>query len=134
MLKKLRELGAAPVATCVIVRGELMFMAQKSERKVENLRVVHDFFKEILVYPIDEMAADQYGALKGAALDYFGPKDKTQRRKIDLAKLGFGENDLWIAAIAQRYDLTIVSADRDFLRLQAIAPLIVETWWTPEMD
>ena len=51
-----------------------------------------------------------------------------------MIKLGFSDNDLWIAAIAKRYGLIVVSADHDFQRLKGIAELSVESWWTPECD
>jgi len=42
--------------------------------------------------------------------------------------LGFQENDLWIAAVAKRYGLTLVSADRDFSRLSPLGNIAVENW------
>lgn len=86
------------------------------------------------MYPIDAETADIYGKLKASLLEHFGPKEKALRRKTELAKLGFGENDVWIAAIAKRYGLIVVSADQDFQRLKAVAELTVEIWWTPESD
>ena len=134
IIQKLKELGDAPLATCVILRGELIFMAHKSERNRENLHHVHQFLSDISIYPIDNETADIYGKLKALLLDHFGPKEKALRRKIELSRLGFSDNDLWIAAIAKRYDLIVVSADQDFQRLKDIAELTVETWWTPECD
>lgn len=134
IVKKLQELGSVPIATCVVVRGELIFMAQKSARKTENLHHVHQFLNDILVYPIDEESADIYGKLKSDLLNYFGPKEKAQRRKVQTTKLGFSENDLWIAAIAKRYALTIVSADNDFERMKEVSAISTEQWWTPAFD
>ena len=96
IVSKLQDLGDTPIETCVIVRGELIFMAQKSEQKAENLYQVHQFLSDILVYPIDDETADIYGTLKAAILDRFGPREKTQRRKTEMTKRGFSENDLWI--------------------------------------
>lgn len=134
MIGKLKELGETPIATCVIVRGELIFMAHKSGRKDENLHQVYQFLSDIAIYPIDDETADIYGKLKASILEHFGPKEKVLRRKIELSKLGFGENDLWIAAIAKRYGLTVVSADQDFQRIKEAEELLVEAWWTPECD
>ena len=134
MINKLRQLGDTPLTTCVIVRGELIFMAQKSEQKVQNLHQVHQFLNDILVYPIDDQTANIYGTLKAAILDRFGPREKAKRRKTETTQLGFSENDLWIAAIARRYALTIVSADDDFERIKQVEDISVERWWSPELD
>jgi tRNA(fMet)-specific endonuclease VapC len=116
------------VATSVIVRGELHFMVQKSQRRAENLQAVNAFLQTISLYPINANVSDVYGKLKGNILNQLGPKDKAQRRKTTAQDLGFSDNDLWIAATALYYDLTLVSADRDFQRLQSIQPLVLESW------
>jgi tRNA(fMet)-specific endonuclease VapC len=132
VVQKLEEMGDTLVATCVIVRGELIFMAFRSEQKATNLERLANFFQEIKIYPIDEMAADIYGEIKSAVYDRFGPREKAKRKKTKLETLGFSENDLWIAAVAMRHGLTVVSADSDFQRLQEVAKLSSETWWSPE--
>lgn len=125
---KLLEIGDTPVATCIIVRGELMFMAQHSKRKEENLQRVENFLQHIEVYPLDNQAADIYGQLKATIFTYFGPKEKAKRHKTTIEKLGFTENDLWIAAIAKSRNLILVSTDSDFVRLSQIEPLTLENW------
>lgn len=132
--QKLLDLGDALVATCSIVRGELMFMVYRSDRKIENAHRVHVFLADIEVYPVDEQVADIYGKLKADLVDHFGPRAKTKRRATKIEKLGFSENDLWIAAIAKRYGLTVVSADSDFERIREVDSLAVEKWWSPELD
>lgn len=134
VVKKLQSLGNAQVTTCVIVRGELVFMAAKSERSIDNLQKVEKFLNDIIVYSIDDEVADIYGRLKAAVLDKFGPKEKAKRRKTKTERLGFAENDLWIAAIAKRYGLTVVSADSDFERIRQAESISLEAWWSPELD
>lgn len=132
IIRKLKELGDTPVATCVIVCGELTFMACRSKHKEENLKKTKSFIDNITVYPIDNEVADEYGKIKSAIYQHFGPKEKAKRKKIKLEKLGFSENDLWIAAIAKRFSLTIVSADSDFQRLQEVFDIRSETWLMPD--
>ncbi|MGD2092284.1 MAG: PIN domain-containing protein [Candidatus Aminicenantes bacterium] len=45
--------------------------------------------------------------------------------------MGFSENDLWIAAIAKRNDLIIVSADNDFKRMKEALDILIVSWYNP---
>ena len=128
IIDKLSSLDDAPVMTCTIVRGELMFMAHKSERKDENLRKIEGFLRDIEILPVDEKAADFYGKMKAAIIDHYGPKERKERRKATIDKFGFSENDLWIAAVAISKDLTVVSGDSDFCRLNVVEKIRVESW------
>lgn len=123
--------GETSMATCVIVRGELMDMAHRSERVISNLTKIRAFLRDINVYLIDEQTADIYGELKAALFARFGPKEKRKRRRFTLSQLGVSDNDLWIAAVALRPDLILVSADTDFDRLQQICTLKIENWLAP---
>ena len=122
------DLGDAPAATCVIVEGELVFMAHKSDHPSANAQRVSQFLRGIEVLPLDRDTADRYGELKAAVLERFGPREKARRKRTRLAELGFQENDLWIAAVAQRHGLTLVSADSDFARLSRLSDIAVENW------
>lgn len=121
------EVGEADVATCVIVQAELLYMAYKSEQKNRNLRQVKLFLQDINIYFIDEETANIYAQFKAEILEYFGPKEKSKRRKTQIENLGIGENDLWIASIALQNELHIVSSDRDFQRMQEVRPLSLES-------
>jgi tRNA(fMet)-specific endonuclease VapC len=134
VIKAINDLGDTIIATCAIVRGELIYMAHKSERYAENLSLVEDFLKDIDVYPIDENTATIYGELKIAVINHFGPHEKAKRRKIEIDKLGFKENDLWIAAVAKQYEFVIVSADSDFQRMKEAYDLEVTTWYQNIFD
>lgn len=128
VINRIVEVGEAQVATCVIVQAELLYMAYKSEQKTKNLAKVKLFLQDIKIYFLDEETADIYAQFKAEILEHFGPQEKKKRRKTRIENLGIGENDLWIAAIALRNQLTIVSSDSDFQRMQAVKPLSVEYW------
>ena len=134
VLQRLAALGDATIATCAIVRGELIFMAEFSQQRAVNLRRVATLLSRIIVYPIDEEVADWYGSLKARLLDRFGPKAKAKLRKMTLPGIGISDNDLWVAAVARRRDCTIVSNDSDFARIAEVTDLVVETWWTPQAN
>jgi tRNA(fMet)-specific endonuclease VapC len=129
VIEKLDALGQTSVSTCVIVRGELIYMAQNSERKEENLERFKSFLGNIEIYHIDEQTADVYGELKTGLMKFLGPKKKKQRSKIKFHDLGVDDNDLWIAAVAKQHGLVVVSGDKHFERInQADQNLKVENW------
>jgi tRNA(fMet)-specific endonuclease VapC len=134
VLQRLAAAGDATIATCAIVRGELIFMAEFSQQRSINLRRVETLLSRITVYPIDEEVADWYGSLKARLLDRFGPKAKAKRRRATLVGIGVSDNDLWVAAVARRHGCTIVSNDSDFARIAEVTDLVVETWWTPQAN
>jgi tRNA(fMet)-specific endonuclease VapC len=119
------------VETSVVARGELIFMAQRSEQQAHNLQRVRSFLQGIRIYPVDGEVADRYGALKADLVRHYGPRHKSKRRTITIGQLGFHDNDLWVAAIALRHGLTVVSADSDFGRIREARELSVECWWSP---
>jgi len=125
---KRSSLGDVSLATSVIVRGELLFGAHKSGRLLESLAKVESFFRDMIVYHIDERTADLYGELKNTIISQLGPKDKGKRRNFRVESLGFKDNDLWIAATAIQRGLILVSADSHIQRLQGISRLQVESW------
>ncbi len=96
-----------------------------------NLQRVWPFIHGIHLYPIDITTTETYGKLKAQLVRHFGPKDRASRTKVRLEQLGIGENDLWIAAIALRHNLTVVSSDSDFTRMRKAFPLMVENWLEP---
>ncbi|TAE59238.1 MAG: type II toxin-antitoxin system VapC family toxin [Nostocales cyanobacterium] len=128
LIQQLELHSEAGVATSVIVRGELLYMAAKSQQTAANIQQVKAFLNTIDLYPINLSISDIYGDLKGKLINKFGPKEKAERRKFNIQTLGFGDNDLWIAATAIHYNLTVVSTDNDFRSIQQVYSFAVESW------
>ncbi len=128
VIRRVSELGGGDIATCVIAQGELTFMMEKSQRQETNLARLTEFLEDIRVYHITEKTAKIYGEIKAALFHQFAPKDKNKRQKTKVTDLGFDENDIWIAAIALQNNLTVVSRDSDFLRIQQVRTFSLESW------
>ncbi|MBN8564927.1 type II toxin-antitoxin system VapC family toxin [Leptolyngbya boryana CZ1] len=125
---EVRSRSEAHFATSIITYGELLYMVEKSTQKAENLITVQSFLNTIGLYRLDEETAIIYSRLKIAIFNQFAPKDQAKRRKARIQTLGFDDNDLWIAATALQHNLTLVSADSDFTRMQQVCPLSLESW------
>ena len=128
MQRYLAENSEALVATSVIVRGKLLYMAHHSERTEENIARVNTFLESLVLYFVDEETADIYGRLKASLMRHFGPKERSKRRRTTISQLGFDDNDLWIAATALRHGLTVVSHDGDFQRMREAQDFPLEAW------
>jgi tRNA(fMet)-specific endonuclease VapC len=98
------------VFTPVIVLGELYYGARRSSRVQENLARIDEFAARSTVLACDTETARRYGAVKDGL--------RQKGRPIP-------ENDIWIAAIALQYDLTLVARDAHF---EEINDLTLETW------
>ncbi|WP_375494530.1 PIN domain-containing protein [uncultured Nostoc sp.] len=66
--------------------------------------------------------------MKNRIFRQFAPKEKNKRRSTRIQDLGFDDNDLWIAATAIYQNITLVSADSDFTRIQQVYSFSVESW------
>jgi tRNA(fMet)-specific endonuclease VapC len=130
MLKRFAEGRASFFRTSIITRGELFYMAYNSDRVDENLALIRAFLAGISVHRIDRETAEIYGRTKAAALARFGPRERAKQRHLSLQSLGFTDNDLWIASIALRHDLIVVSSDGDFARVAEVSDLRHESWLT----
>jgi tRNA(fMet)-specific endonuclease VapC len=128
MRPALRKRSFERLMTSVVVAGELRYGALISERKIENSLAVEDFLGRIDQVAISPAISQVYADLKASILVKLGPKDRAKRRNFDLTKLGFTDNDLWIAASALERDATVVSEDPDFRRMATLGSLSVENW------
>ncbi len=108
VLDRLQE--AESVFVPSIVLGDLFFGAYKSTHVEENVERVNEFAIASAVISCDTGTARHYGQIKSGL--------RTKGRPIP-------ENDIWIAAIARQYDLTLVSRDVHFGEVE---DLKVEAW------
>jgi tRNA(fMet)-specific endonuclease VapC len=95
--QKLAE--AAEVFVPSIVLGELYYGAQKSARSASNVTRVDELAANNTVLVCDTETARHYGQIKSEL--------RAKGRPIP-------ENDLWIAAVAKQYQLTLVTRDGHF--------------------
>ncbi len=87
------------------VIGELLYGAYKSSRKEKNLQSVTNLIKiSIIIYP-DFTTADCYGQIKAQL--------KTNGTPIP-------NNDIWIAAQAKQFDMTLITNDKHFQYVEGI--------------
>lgn len=93
-----------------IVLGELFYGARKSARREANLARVEALAAKFGMLNCDLSPARCYGNLR----DVLRAKGKP-----------IPENDIWIAAHAQQYDLTLVTRDAHFGAVEGIR---VQAW------
>ena len=111
VLERFEKLKPGDAVISVITWGELLYGAEKSQKRDKALQVLAEFKTFIPVLTISEDTGKIYGEIR-ASLESKG-------------KL-IGNNDLWIAAHAKAADLTIVTNnEREFKR---ISGLKVQNW------
>lgn len=93
-----------------IVMGELYYGAYKSRMVQMNLNQFNAFAADATILDCDIATADHYGAIKA-----------------ELEKKGraIPDNDIWIAALCQQYQLPLATRDQHF---QHCDGLNVEFW------
>ena len=93
-----------------IVLGELYYGARKSARAEQNIARVDEFAAGNTVLLCDTTTARQYGVIKA---------------QLQVKGKPIPENDIWIAAIAEQHQLTLVTRDSHF---QHVDGLVIEQW------
>ena len=93
-----------------IAIGELYYGARKSGRTQENLARVDELVANSAVLGCDAETARRYGEVKNG---------------LRLKGRPLPENDIWIAALALQYNLTLVTRDAHF---QEVENLQAVTW------
>ncbi len=128
VVERLRQRATLTVSTSVIVAGELYFMAQNSQQQMANQLKIQVFLQRLDVLPITPAISSVYGGFKAELLQCYGSRERSRRRTTKLQEIGISENDLWIASTGLCHSLTVVSADRDFERMQQVRAFELESW------
>lgn len=108
-LAVVRRVAATPpheVCLCSVVKGEIWYGARRSADPEGNRTRQDAFFAQFITLPYDDLAAEQYSALRA-----------------DLAVRGtpIGPNDMMIAAIALAHALTLVTHNTtEFSRVRGL--------------
>lgn len=102
--------NATEVFIPAIVLGELYYGAYKSTRITANIAKVNEFAVSNIILACDSGTAQEYGQTKNEL--------RSKGRPIP-------ENDIWIAALAKQYSLTLVTRDAHF---GGIDNLTIVTW------
>jgi tRNA(fMet)-specific endonuclease VapC len=92
------------------VVGELYYGAFRSAQVDKNIQQIDQLIETYTLLRVDEQAAKVYGRL---------------RQELATAGRPIPDNDLWIASIAQRFGLTVVTRDAHF---DAIGSLNAVRW------
>ncbi len=88
-----------------VVLGELYYGAFKSRRSLDNIERIEELAENSVVISCDEHVARKYGEIKNTL--------RAQGRPIP-------ENDIWIAATAIYYKLTLITRDRHFEEVEIL--------------
>lgn len=102
--------NATEVFIASIVLGELYYGAYKSSRVTENVAKINEFAANNSILVCDTKTAKEYGQIKNNL--------RAKGRPIP-------ENDIWIAALAKQYGLTLVTRDGHFGEVDGLA---IEAW------
>ena len=94
----------------VIAVGELYFGARRSSRVESNVLRLEGLIKATAVLGCDRVTAEFYGRIKSLLRQKGRP---------------LPENDLWIAAISQQHELTLITRDQHFHEIEDLA---INTW------
>jgi tRNA(fMet)-specific endonuclease VapC len=96
---------AATVYIPIVVLGELYYGATHSTRVYKNIAILKKLSNRYRLLVIDEATAVEYGKIKSALRKKGAP---------------IPENDIWIAAIAFRHKLSLVTRDKHFNQVNGL--------------
>jgi len=107
---KKKVLALERVCLPVPVVGELLFAAENSARRSENVELYGQFIEECRILNLTSKTASLYARLK---------RDLKRRGRP------IPENDLWIAAVCMEKELPLASRDEHF---REVPSLVWEHW------
>ena len=93
-----------------IVIGELYYGAENSSKRQANLTRIDSFVEVNVILDCDASTARWYGRVK---------------QELKIKGRPIPENDIWIAALALHYDLSLVTRDGHF---DEISSLDIRVW------
>ncbi len=99
------------VFTPSIVVGELYFGAFKSSKIKENVTRINEFALKNEILSCDQHTAKIYGEIKSGLKSIGKP---------------IPENDIWIAATAMQYNLTLITRDSHFNHVSGLSFEMIE--------
>ena len=105
-----RLLSVSEAFLSSITVGELYYGAKESAHPAENISQIRLLVDSVTVLPCDRETAWHYGEIK----------DHLRRKGSPVP-----ENDIWIAAIARRFALTLVTWDTHFDLIDGVS---IENW------
>lgn len=108
VLEGLHQVGEVFLSNVVL--GELYYGAFKSQQSRDNIERIEELAENSVVISCDENVSRKYGEIKNAL--------RAKGRPIP-------ENDIWIAATAMLYNLTLITRDRHF---EEVEDLLTESW------
>jgi len=103
------------LALSVVSLGELDALIKKLELGESRIERINSIIEKLTITEINKQEIiSAYGNI-----DMFSQgKLKISGKNSGLSSRNMGKNDLWIAASAKVYDLTLVTTDKDFNHLQ----------------
>jgi len=101
------------LAVSAVTLGELDALIKKSKIGLKRQNKIKKILSETVTIDInDEAIIQSYGDI-----DTFS-QGKLNNKKSKFSARNMGKNDIWIAATASVYDLTLITTDKDFNHLK----------------
>lgn len=111
VLRRFHKLRPGEAVVSVITYGELLYGANKSAHRAEALERLSELVQLLPALPLPETAAETYGSI---------------RAELEAKGEMIGNNDLWIAAHALAFGLTLVTNnEKEFRRVRGLK---VQNW------